>query len=110
MSSKNTSPWPDSEIVSWHPARCGDDATCARRSLDDFGRLRQNGRRLAKRRQALLESNLPRNSQLETHRNAVGWGGPRLAPPTVLPHFERFPDASKNSHGHAADSSRPSAS
>jgi len=37
MSSKNTSPWPDSEIFSWHPARCGDDATCARRALDGFG-------------------------------------------------------------------------
>ena len=73
----------------------GRPTTCARHTLDGFARLRQNRRRLAKRRQALLESNLPRNSQLETHRKAVGWGGLRLAPPTVFRPFDRFPHASK---------------
>src|ERR1019366_3284292 len=74
MSRKNTSPWPDSEMFSGRPALSGEATTCARHSLDDFARLRQNGRRLAKRRQA-LESNLPRNSQPETHRKAVAGAG-----------------------------------
>ena len=95
MSRKNTPPWPDSEMFSGRPALSGEATTCARHSLNDFARLRQNGRRLAKRRQALRESNLPSNSQLETHRKAVGWGGLRLAPPTVFRPFDRFPHASK---------------
>jgi hypothetical protein len=87
-------------MLSWHPALCGDGMACAGRTLDNFGPLRQDGRRLAKRRHALLESNVPRNSQLETHRKAVGWGGRRLAPPTVPPRIDRFPHASKNSQCH----------
>src|ERR1035441_7384638 len=96
MSRKNTSPWPDSEMFSGRPALSGEATTCARHSLDDFARLRQNGRRLAKRRQALLESNLPRNSQPETHRKAVRWGGSRLAPPTVFSPFHKIPHSSDN--------------
>src|SRR5438128_2571750 len=53
-------------------------------------------RRLVKRRRALLESNSPRNNQLETHRvEKRGWdhGFVRANPPRL----DRFPDASKNS-------------
>ena len=69
-----------------------------------FFLLRQTDLRLVKRRQALVETNLSRNSQLETHR-CDGLGG-RVKP---APHFlsraglgvaigiDRFPHAWKNS-------------
>ena len=50
--------------------------------------LQHIGARLVKRRRALLESNSPRNSRLETHRDD-GWGGSRSRPqasPAREPH------------------------
>jgi hypothetical protein len=80
-------------------ALCGEARTCAGRGLWTVGiRLRHNGGRLAKRRQALLESNPPRNSQRETHRKAVGRSGLGLAFAHGSSAFDRFPHASKNSH------------
>jgi hypothetical protein len=50
----------------------------------------QDGRRLVKRRQALRERNLPRNSQLETHRFDERGRGPQ----GLRPHRnDRFPHA-----------------
>ena len=42
--------------------------------------LPQDGARLVKRRRALLESNSPRNNQLETHRDDEPEGGSWVAP------------------------------
>src|ERR1017187_4350735 len=85
MSSKNPLSWPESARFSRHPALYVEARTCAGRGLWTVGiRLRHNGGRLAKRRQALLESNPPRNSQRETHRKAVGRSGLGLASATVL--------------------------
>ncbi|PYV05592.1 MAG: hypothetical protein DMG26_05005 [Acidobacteria bacterium] len=64
----------------------------------------QDERRLVKRRRAMLESNPPRNSQLETHRDdeagAVVKCSEAAAPAkTALPshRIDRFPHASENS-------------
>ena len=96
MSSKNTLPWPESARFSRHPALYVEARTCAGRGLWTVGiRLRHNGGRLAKRRQALLESNPPRNSQRETHRKAVGRSGLGLAFAHGSSAFDRFPHASK---------------
>jgi len=56
----------------------GEDV-CEARTLDGWNPVAAQWRRLAKRRQALLESNPPRNSQRETHRKAVGRSGLGLA-------------------------------
>jgi hypothetical protein len=45
-----------------------------------FPLLFQDDTRLVKRRRALLESNSPRNNQLETHRNDEPGGGSWVAP------------------------------
>ena len=52
-----------------------------------------------KRRRALLESNPPRNSQLETHRDDEAGGGGKAVPGPIESHrIERFPDAWENSY------------
>src|SRR5256885_13603735 len=57
-----------------------------------------NGHRLVKRRRALLESNPPRNSQPETHRDGeTGEGPPGPSSNSFLQRLDRFPHASKNS-------------
>src|SRR5438093_12636002 len=53
-------------------------------------------RRLVKRRRALLESNPPRNNQLETHRVEKHGRGHGLVRAN-RPRLDRFPYASKNS-------------
>ena len=47
----------------------------------------------------MLESNPPRNSQPETHRNDEEAGGGAIAAPGLIEfcRIDRFPDASKNS-------------
>ena len=66
--------------------------------------LRQSGYRLVKRRQALVETNLSRNSQLETHRSDELGSRVELAPPLLFggglcgaSRIDRFPHALKNS-------------
>src|SRR5437764_14071680 len=49
--------------------------------------------RLVKHKRALLESNPPRNNQLETHRSNESGSGLTAAPHCL----ERFPHAQKNS-------------
>src|SRR5438477_10625526 len=56
-------------------------------------------RRLVKRRRALLESNPPRNNQLETHR-VERCGRSHGCFRTLFPRLDRFPDALKNSSSH----------
>src|ERR1035438_527416 len=57
----------------------------------------QDARRLVKRRQALQECNLPRNSQLETHRDDEAGSGPLGAAPAMerkrCLSYDRFPHA-----------------
>src|ERR1700751_1933429 len=72
--------------------------------------LRQSGFRLVKRRQALVETNLSRNSQLETHRSDERGSRVELAPlllsAVVLCAFSRIdrsPHAWKNSPRPIAD-------
>ena len=56
--------------------------------------LQHTGDRLVKRKRALLESNRPRNSRLETRLNdEAGALALASAPPSV----DRFPDAWENS-------------
>jgi ubiquinone/menaquinone biosynthesis C-methylase UbiE len=65
--------------------------------------LRQTGLRLVKRRQALVETNLSRNSQLETHRSDELGSRPKPAPrfPSgagrAVSKIDRFPHAWENS-------------
>src|ERR1019366_1709872 len=97
MSSKNTLPWPESARFSRHPALYVERRGRLRGA--DSGRLEsgcgtmEGGWR--RRRQALLESNPPRNSQRETHRKAVGRSGLGLAFAHGSSAFDRFPHASK---------------
>ena len=56
--------------------------------------LAQNELQLAKRKRTLLESNPPRNSQPETHRDDEARGGASAAPgPFDFHRIDRFPDA-----------------
>jgi hypothetical protein len=56
--------------------------------------LAQNDVRLAKRKRTLLESNPPRNSQPETHRDDEAGSGACVVPGPIESHrIERFPDA-----------------
>src|SRR5579864_7210283 len=66
--------------------------------------LRETGPRLVKRRQALVETNLSRNSQLVTHRCDGPGSWLRLAPrllcavgPCAFSKIDRFPHAWENS-------------
>jgi hypothetical protein len=66
--------------------------------------LRQTGLRLVKRRQALVETNLSRNSQLETHRSDELGSRPKSTPSTLseaglcaVSKIDGFPHTWKNS-------------